>query len=178
MVLYDASCVWHLAANARRLPETSVANLSLTFAGGPVSTRAGPHPGKVRLPNGSDIPPVGLAFGSLYEREPDGKAPFFVLALLDIWRQNVKAAKDPRLPHTMLGVFSPRGRPYPAARGCRPPRRRAQAPVRPSPLTFAIKLAQLGKRYQLIVYADDIHEVANNRQDRDARIAAWFKQHQ
>jgi hypothetical protein len=39
-------------------------------------------------------------------------------------------------------------------------------------------LAQLGKRYQLIVYADDIHEVANNRQDRDARIAAWFKQHQ
>jgi dipeptidyl aminopeptidase/acylaminoacyl peptidase len=44
-------------------------------------------------------------------------------------------------------------------------------------LTFATKLAQLGKRYQLMVYADDIHEAANNRQDRDARIAAWFKQH-
>ena len=106
MVLYDASCVWHLAADARRVLETSVANLTLTFAGEPVSARAGPHRGKVRLPNSSDIPPVGLAFGSLYEREPDDKEPFFVLALLDVWRQNVKAAKDPRLPHTMLGVFS------------------------------------------------------------------------
>ena len=44
-------------------------------------------------------------------------------------------------------------------------------------LTFATKLAQLGKRYQLIVYADDVHEAANNRRDRDTRIAAWFKQH-
>ncbi len=44
-------------------------------------------------------------------------------------------------------------------------------------LTFASKLAQLGKRYQLIVYADDIHEAANNRRDRDASIVAWFKQH-
>jgi dipeptidyl aminopeptidase/acylaminoacyl peptidase len=44
-------------------------------------------------------------------------------------------------------------------------------------MTFATKLAQLGKRYALIVYADDIHEAANNHQDRDARIGAWFKQH-
>jgi dipeptidyl aminopeptidase/acylaminoacyl peptidase len=44
-------------------------------------------------------------------------------------------------------------------------------------MRFATKLAELGKRYQLIVYTDDIHEAANNRQDRDARIATWFKQH-
>lgn len=44
-------------------------------------------------------------------------------------------------------------------------------------LTFATKLAQLGKRYQLIVYADDIHEAANNRRDRDMRIVTWFTQH-
>jgi dipeptidyl aminopeptidase/acylaminoacyl peptidase len=44
-------------------------------------------------------------------------------------------------------------------------------------LTFATKLAQQGKRYQLIVYADDNHEAANNRQDRDGRIGAWFKRH-
>jgi dipeptidyl aminopeptidase/acylaminoacyl peptidase len=41
-------------------------------------------------------------------------------------------------------------------------------------LKFAAKLAQLGKRYEMIVYADDVHEAANNRHDRDARIAAWF----
>jgi dipeptidyl aminopeptidase/acylaminoacyl peptidase len=44
-------------------------------------------------------------------------------------------------------------------------------------LTFATKLAHLGKRYQLMVYADDVHEVAKNRQDRDASIGAWFTQH-
>lgn len=42
-------------------------------------------------------------------------------------------------------------------------------------MAFATKLAQLKKRYQLMVYANDIHEVANNRLDRDARIMAWFR---
>lgn len=44
-------------------------------------------------------------------------------------------------------------------------------------MIFATKLAQLGKRYAVIVYADDVHEVAKNRHDRDARIGTWFKQH-
>lgn len=44
-------------------------------------------------------------------------------------------------------------------------------------LTFATKLAQLGKRYAIVVYADDIHEAANNRRDRDTRIVAWFNRH-
>ena len=43
-------------------------------------------------------------------------------------------------------------------------------------MAFATKLAQFHKRYQLMVYAGDIHEVAINRLDRDARIAAWFKE--
>jgi dipeptidyl aminopeptidase/acylaminoacyl peptidase len=42
-------------------------------------------------------------------------------------------------------------------------------------MAFATKLAQLHKRYQLIVYAGDTHEVAASRLDRDARIVAWFK---
>ncbi len=36
-------------------------------------------------------------------------------------------------------------------------------------------LSALHKPYELVVYANDIHEAANNRQDRDARIVAWFK---
>ena len=43
-------------------------------------------------------------------------------------------------------------------------------------MAFATRLAELRKRYQLIVYADDVHEAAVNRRDRDARIVAWFKQ--
>jgi len=42
-------------------------------------------------------------------------------------------------------------------------------------MAFATKLALLRKRYQLIVYAGDVHEVAVNRRDRDARIVAWFR---
>ena len=43
-------------------------------------------------------------------------------------------------------------------------------------LAFATRLAELRKRYQLIVYADDVHEAAVNRRDRDGRIVAWFRQ--
>jgi dipeptidyl aminopeptidase/acylaminoacyl peptidase len=43
-------------------------------------------------------------------------------------------------------------------------------------MAFATKLAELKKRYQLMVYANDIHEVAINRLDRDARIVAWFRE--
>jgi len=42
-------------------------------------------------------------------------------------------------------------------------------------LAFATKLSALHKPYELIVYANDIHEAANNRRDRDARIVAWFR---
>lgn len=42
-------------------------------------------------------------------------------------------------------------------------------------LAFATKLSALHKPYELVVYANDIHEAANNRPDRDARIVAWFR---
>lgn len=42
-------------------------------------------------------------------------------------------------------------------------------------LAFATKLSGLHKPYELVVYAKDIHEAANNRRDRDARIVAWFR---
>lgn len=42
-------------------------------------------------------------------------------------------------------------------------------------LAFATKLSSLHKPYELVVYANDIHEAANNRRDRDARIVAWFR---
>ena len=50
----------------------------------------------------------------------------------------------------------------------------AEVPVSQA-LAFATKLSALHKPYELVVYANDIHEAANNRHDRDARIVAWFK---
>src|SRR6185312_7241375 len=44
-------------------------------------------------------------------------------------------------------------------------------------LAFTSKVAQLQKRYELLIYGDDIHEVAVNHTDRDARVVQWFKRH-
>ena len=44
-------------------------------------------------------------------------------------------------------------------------------------LAFAMKFSTLKKPYELVVYADDVHEVTRNRHERDARIAAWFKRY-
>jgi len=44
-------------------------------------------------------------------------------------------------------------------------------------LAFATKLSKLNKTYELVVYANDVHEVANNKRDRDARVIAWFKRY-
>ena len=44
-------------------------------------------------------------------------------------------------------------------------------------LSFATKFSTLKKPYELVVYAGDVHEVAGNRRERDARIAAWFKRY-
>jgi dipeptidyl aminopeptidase/acylaminoacyl peptidase len=42
-------------------------------------------------------------------------------------------------------------------------------------LAFATKLNELHRSFELLVYADDIHEALKNRRDRDARIVAWFR---
>jgi dipeptidyl aminopeptidase/acylaminoacyl peptidase len=42
-------------------------------------------------------------------------------------------------------------------------------------LAYASKLTALHKTYQLVVYANDIHEAARNRRDRNARIIEWFR---
>jgi dipeptidyl aminopeptidase/acylaminoacyl peptidase len=44
-------------------------------------------------------------------------------------------------------------------------------------LAFATKLSNLKRTYQLVIYANDVHEVAQNRLDRDARIVEWFKRY-
>ena len=45
-------------------------------------------------------------------------------------------------------------------------------------LAFATKLSSLRREYELIVYANEIHEALNNRRDRDARVVAWFRRYQ
>jgi dipeptidyl aminopeptidase/acylaminoacyl peptidase len=44
-------------------------------------------------------------------------------------------------------------------------------------LTIAQKLQDLGKSYELVIYAGDGHILSRNQEDRDRRAIAWFKRH-
>lgn len=44
-------------------------------------------------------------------------------------------------------------------------------------LTFAQRLQQLGKNYELIIYAKDDHGLSFNRTNSDDRIVEWFKEY-
>lgn len=87
IVLVDRSCAWHRAADEALLPEGRPVPAVLTFAGDPVPVRVVGHDGSVWLPSGSSMPVGGTAFASLYERASGERAPFFVLALPEIWRE-------------------------------------------------------------------------------------------
>jgi dipeptidyl aminopeptidase/acylaminoacyl peptidase len=44
-------------------------------------------------------------------------------------------------------------------------------------LNLAQELQRLGKKYELLIYADDNHVLSRNQEDRDRRAIAWFKKH-
>ena len=44
-------------------------------------------------------------------------------------------------------------------------------------LNLAQRLQRLGKKYELVIYADDNHDVSKNQEDRDRRSINWFKRH-
>lgn len=44
-------------------------------------------------------------------------------------------------------------------------------------LELARRLEQHGKEYELVIYGDDGHGLALNREDRNRRIVAWFRGH-
>lgn len=44
-------------------------------------------------------------------------------------------------------------------------------------LTIAQKLQDLGKKYELVIYAEDGHILSRNQEDRDRRAIGWFKRH-
>jgi len=118
MVLFDASCVWHLGGERSRLEGAEEMKSTFSSTGAPVSLHAQPHDGEILLPNHSTIPAQGMAFASLYDlglrdsglQDSDlnapGTRPFFVLALLDVWREDPQMSKVEGFDNILLGVFS------------------------------------------------------------------------
>ncbi len=44
-------------------------------------------------------------------------------------------------------------------------------------LALAAQLQNLGKTYELIIYAQDNHYLSRNQDERDKRAVTWFKRH-
>jgi spermidine synthase len=89
-VLFDSSCVWHLAPAVGQPPDGTAIHTPLSFASNPVEVRALRHNDTVALPNGLTIPARATAMSSLTS---DGISPFVAMALPEVWRLNARDAK-------------------------------------------------------------------------------------
>jgi hypothetical protein len=101
MILYDASCAWDLEPDDSVLANALPADAGLAVDGKQIRIRVRPLGGNVSLPNGAAIPSQAAAYTSLYK---DGTAPFFVMALPDLWRRDPDNARDPYADEFFLGV--------------------------------------------------------------------------
>jgi hypothetical protein len=105
IVLFDASCQWHLnPPDLRLLPESrSLTPSPLTFHGSGVDVQALAHSGTVLLPNRVEIPIEVKAATALYR---NGRMTFLVMAMPSVWRANRQHAKNPHLDEYLLGAFT------------------------------------------------------------------------
>ena len=93
IVLYDTSCVWHLAPDPTLLANATPVTTALSFAGGRIDIRAQPHGGTVVLPSGVELPArLPAATASPYR---DGTSAFVVLAMPEVWRLEPPYTKGP-----------------------------------------------------------------------------------
>jgi hypothetical protein len=105
-LMLGRSCAWHVRSDSIAPPDTRRSALVLRMSGRDLSVYEQPHEGSIELPSGKELRVSGVAFGSVYTRKDGDAAPFFVLALPEVWRMDPKAAADPRLDSIILGVFS------------------------------------------------------------------------
>ena len=90
-VLFDSSCVWHLAPAAGQSPGGTVIHTPLSFASNRVDVRALRYHDTIALPNGLTLPARPTAMSSL---SANGMSPFVVMALPEVWRLDGRDAKE------------------------------------------------------------------------------------
>jgi hypothetical protein len=101
IVLFDASCVWHLSSDRTLSREAQSVETTLTFAGRPVPGRALRHAGTVLLPNGVPVPVEMKASTALYR---NSRGTFFVMAMPSVWQ--TKGVSAPTRAEYLQGAFS------------------------------------------------------------------------
>lgn len=86
MILVGATCTWEIAPETRPPdPAEPVDHLNLEWRARPVAVWARQHGGRVSLPSGTEVAVQPLAGTTV---TADGRTPYFVLALPDVWREH------------------------------------------------------------------------------------------
>ena len=101
IVLFDASCAWHLSSDTGATPDAVPVATTLSFAGSPVAVRARVHTGTVLVPSGASVSVEMKASTSLYRSD---RAAFFVMAMPSVWQ--TKEVSAPTRAEYLQGVFS------------------------------------------------------------------------
>jgi hypothetical protein len=101
IVLFNASCTWHLQPGAAGSSIGEPLATTLTSAGKPVTVRAMPHQGMVQLPNGKEIPAQIMAAAFSIQ---GGRSAFFAMGALSLWRSDPQASRDPDLDDRILSA--------------------------------------------------------------------------
>ena len=101
IVLFDASCVWHLWPDSGPGPDAVPVTTTLSFGGSPIPVRAQAHKGTVFLPSGAPVAVEMKASTSLYR---NGRGAFFVMAMPSVWQ--TKGVSAPTRAEYLHGVFS------------------------------------------------------------------------
>lgn len=101
IVLFDASCVWHLAGEPTAWIHAQPIPTSLTFRGDAVPVRATTHKGTLFLPSGAPMSVEMKASTSLYR---NGRAAFVVMAMPSLWQ--TRGVSAPTRAEYLQGVFS------------------------------------------------------------------------
>ena len=91
IVLYDQDCVWQIAPR-RRDPGAMNADLGLRFRGAVVPVTVRPYRKTFTTPDGTRRSPTPVA-ATMIAR--DGR-PYFLLALMRLWRERPDVAADPQ----------------------------------------------------------------------------------
>ncbi len=101
IVLFDASCVWHLSPDASLNRDALPVTTTLSFAGNPVPVRALSHTGTVLLPSGR---PVAVEMKASTQLYGNNRGAFFVMAMPSVWQ--TKEVSAPTRAEYLQGVFS------------------------------------------------------------------------
>jgi hypothetical protein len=109
LVLFDRACAWHINPD-RSVFERLFGTSAEAFRAGRLSTGASAldvrgvgHQGKIRAPDGQELPAVLTSFTATFGEPP---RPFVVMAMPAIWRNDPRHQQTARLDTLLRGVLA------------------------------------------------------------------------